>query len=90
MPQKPMAFVGHSQMYPDDSYSSFQMALPLGNVKTPVLSPLPQSVSAERSQPPYPVLQTQYSLAFHFEPMLPAGEVMIQPSWYSEVLKTNR
>lgn len=59
MPQKQMAFIGHSQLCPDSSYSSFQMALLLGNVKTPVLSVLPpRAVSVERQVP-----QTQHTFA---------------------------
>lgn len=54
MPPKQMAFVGHSQMCPDSSDGSFQMALPLGNAEIPVLSVLPQSCPCREISTPSP------------------------------------
>lgn len=79
-----MAFVGQSQMCPDGSYGSLQMALPLGNAETSVLPVLPQSCQCREVTIPSPSATNIYSPFKTFKPLLRDGKKkMVNKTWFN-------
>lgn len=78
-----MAFFGYSQMCPDGSYGSFQMACPLGNARATFLSVLLQSHQCREVGTPSPSTTNTACICFSkpLSTVLHAGEIMVNKMW---------